>query len=78
MAALPPREGGDVVATADRVVHDGTPEETRAPENKKSHVWVSCRAASYGDDTFRQELSSATVRVAHDLRQSGTAAAARW
>src|SRR2546430_4506603 len=57
MAAQPPRERRDVIATADRVFHDGTSEEAGAPENKKSHVWVSCRAASYGDDTFRQELT---------------------
>src|SRR5215813_11581546 len=58
VAAQPPRERRDVVATADRIVHDGTAEETGAPENKKSHVWVSCRAVSPGDDTFRQRLTS--------------------
>jgi hypothetical protein len=78
MATDAPREGRDVIATADRVVHDGTPEEAGAPENKKSHVWVSCRAASHSDDTFRQKLTSVAVQVARDLRQSSTAAAARW
>jgi hypothetical protein len=78
MPADAPGECRDVVATADRVVHDGTPEEAGAPENKKSHVWVSCRAASHSDDTFRQELTSAAVQVARDLRQSSTVAAARW
>jgi hypothetical protein len=78
MAAQPPRERRDVIATADRVFHDGTSEEAGAPENKKSHVWVSCRAAGHRDDTFRQELTSAPFRVARDLRQSITAAAARW
>jgi len=41
LAAQPSREGRDVIATADRVVHDGAPEEAGAAKNKKSHVWVS-------------------------------------
>ena len=44
LAAQPPREGRDVVATPDRFVHDGTPQEPGTPENKKSHGGRFCRA----------------------------------
>ena len=79
MAAQPPREGRDVIATADaRRPRWRVPRKRVPPRTRSRMSGLSCRAGFDRDDTFRQELTSVPAGLPAISAQCITGPAERW